>query len=73
MAGRRDEVDRLASEDHSVEFDLAQLLGAFLAERRDDSGTGLTGRAAQEISDRSAERLPDVAQPELQSKFLPQD
>lgn len=48
-ADRRDEVGRRVSEDHSDGFDLAQLRGAFPEERRDDFGTGLTGRDAREI------------------------
>jgi hypothetical protein len=73
MVDRRDGVGHPASEDHSVEFDLAQLLGAFLAERRDDSGTDLIGRAAQEIFDLSAARLQDVVRLSKYPLLFPRD
>jgi hypothetical protein len=70
MADRPDEVDHRVSGDRSAGLGLAQLPDAFLAERRDDSDTGLTGPDAQKIFDPLAERLRDAAHPKLE-KFPP--
>jgi hypothetical protein len=70
---RRDEVDRRVSEDRSAEFGLAQPLGAFPGERRDDSDRARPGRDALEISGLLAARLPDVELRAHPSKYLQRD
>jgi hypothetical protein len=63
--------DRQVAADRSDELDRAQPRGAFLAERRDDSGKGRIGPDELGIFDRSVARLPDVVRPARPQDSLP--
>ncbi len=71
MADRPDEVVPRVSADRSVGFGQAQLLDAFLAERRDDFGKALAGPDALEIFVLLVARLPDVAHLKLEMFLSP--